>query len=196
MALLNAIWLFLIVTGTVTAVARGRVDLLTSQVFASAEQAVEYTVEMAGTLCLWMGVLRIAERAGLLELLARGVARLLGPLFPDVPRGDPVLGTMAMNLSANILGLSSAATPFGLAAMKRLQELNPRPLEASRAMCTFLALNSSVLLLVPSALLAVRSACGSPQPAAVVPVITMVTATSWVSCILLDAFVRWRRREG
>ncbi|MEW5935396.1 MAG: hypothetical protein AB1816_17600, partial [Bacillota bacterium] len=91
-ALLNAIWLFLIVTGTVTAAARGRVDLLTSQVFASAEQAVEYTVEMAGALCLWMGVLRIAERAGLLELLARGVARLLGPLFPDVPRGDPVLG--------------------------------------------------------------------------------------------------------
>lgn len=193
--MLSWIWLALIVGGTTTAAARGRLDLLTQEVFASAGSAVEFTVEMVGALCLWLGILRIAERAGLLRVLARMVSRLLGPLFPSIPPGDPVLGTMAMNLSANMLGVGSAATPFGLAAMKRLQELNPRPLEASPAMCTFLALNSSVLLLVPSALLAVRSACGSPSPAVVVPVIALVTGTSWVSCILLDWSIRRRRGQ-
>ncbi|MDI6893343.1 MAG: spore maturation protein [Bacillota bacterium] len=192
--LLNAIWLFLIVVGVAAAAAHGRTDLLTAEVFASAERAVTYTLEMVGAMCLWLGILRIGEKAGLLQLLARGVCRLLGPLFPGIPRGDPVLGTMAMNLSANILGVGSAATPFGLAAMSRLQELNPRPREASAAMCTFLALNSSVLLLVPSALLAVRSACRSEAPAAVVPVIALVSGISWVSCMLLDAFIRWRSR--
>jgi len=190
--MLNAIWLLLIVVGVASAAAQGRTDVLTSEIFTSAERAVTYTLEMVGSMCLWLGILRIGEKAGLLELLARAVSRLLGPLFPDIPRGDPVLGTMAMNLSANILGVGSAATPFGLAAMRRLQELNPRPLEASTPMCTFLALNSSVLLLVPSALLAVRSACGSERPAAVVPVIALVTGCSWVSCMLLDAIIRWR----
>ncbi|MEW6545840.1 MAG: nucleoside recognition domain-containing protein [Bacillota bacterium] len=192
---LNVIWLVLVLVGTSVAAARGRLDLLSAEVFASADRAIQYTLEMVGAMCLWLGILRIAEKGGLLEVLARVVSRLLGPLFPTIPGGDPVLGTMAMNLSANILGVGSAATPFGLAAMRRLQELNPRPLEASPAMCTFLALNSSVLLLVPSALLAVRSACGSAQPAVVVPVIALVTGTSWVSCILLDAFIRWRGRE-
>lgn len=193
--MLNAIWLFIIVVGVTGAAVQGRTDALTAEIFASAERAVTYTLEMVGAMCLWLGVLRIGERAGLLELLARAVSRLLAPLFPDIPRGDPVLGTMAMNLSANILGVGSAATPFGLAAMRRLQELNPRPREASAPMCTFLALNSSVLLLVPSALLAVRSACGSERPAAVVPVIALVTGCSWVSCMLLDAIIRRRLRR-
>lgn len=178
------------------AAARGRLDALTTEVFTSAEQAVGLTLELVGALCLWLGVLRIAEKAGLTAALARVVARLLGPLFPTLPRGDPVFGTMAMNLSANMLGVGSAATPFGLAAMQRLQELNPDPARASTAMCTFLALNSSVLLLVPSAVVAVRSAAGSGQPAAVVPATALVTAASWVSCIALDWLIRRRRGEG
>lgn len=191
--MLDLIWFLLIVLGSAVTVAKGQPDALTGEVFASAGRAVTLTLELAGALCLWLGILRIAEKAGLTRSLARLVARLLGPLFPSLPRGDAVFGTMAMNLSANILGVGSAATPFGLAAMQRLQELNPDPRRVSPAMCTFLALNSSVLLLVPSAVLAVRSATGSSHPAAVVPAIALVTATSWVSCMALDWLIRWRR---
>ena len=194
--MLNVIWLLLIVLGSAVAMGKGELNALTTEVFSSAERAVELTIDLVGALCLWLGILRIAEKAGLTKSLARVVARLLGPLFPSLPKGDPVFGTMAMNLSANILGVGSAATPFGLAAMQRLQELNTDRSRASTAMCTFLALNSSVLLLVPSAVLAVRSATGSAQPAAVVPVIALVTAISWVSCMALDWVIRWRRGES
>lgn len=193
--MLDTIWFLLIVLGSAVSAGRGRLDALTAEVFASAERAVGLTLELMGALCLWLGILRIAEKAGLTRGLARLVARLLGPLFPTLPRGDAVFGTMAMNLSANILGVGSAATPFGLAAMQRLQELNPDPRQASTAMCTFLALNSSVLLLVPSAVLAVRAAAGSSHPAAVVPAIAVVTGISWASCIALDGLIRWRRGE-
>lgn len=193
--MLDAVWLLLIALGGAVSIGKGQLDALTAEVFASAERAVGLTLELVGALCLWLGILRIAEKAGVTRSLARLVARLLGPLFPSLPPGDPVFGTMAMNLSANILGVGSAATPFGLAAMQRLQELNAEPQQASPAMCTFLALNSSVLLLVPSAVLAVRSATGSAHPAAVVPAIAVVTGASWVSCIVLDWVIRWRRRE-
>ncbi len=129
---------------------------LTDKCLDSAKGAAALALGLVGVLALWSGIMRVAEKAGLVALLARALRPLLRRLFPDVPADHPAMGAIVMNMSANLLGLGNAATPLGLAAMKHLQELNPAPKSASNAMVMFLALNTTHLTLIPARTIALR----------------------------------------
>ncbi len=136
---------------------------------------------LVGTLAVWMGIMRLAERSGLVELLARALQPVMRFLFPDVPPEHPAMGAMVMNVAANMLGLGNAATPMGLKAMEHLERLNPRPGTATNAMCTFLAINTSSVQLIPATVVALLAAKGAREPTAIVG--TALVATS-CACVV------------
>jgi spore maturation protein A len=133
-----------------------------------AKTAVEIALGLIGIMALWLGVMKVAEEAGLVKTLTKLLTPLARRLFPDVPSDHPAIGAMIMNIAANMLGLSNAATPFGLKAMEELNKLNPKLGTATNAMCTFLAINTSGLVLLPATALAVRAAVGSSNPGMII----------------------------
>ena len=194
--MLNGLWLGFFVVATLAAVARwlggdpGVFAAMVESLFAMAKLSVEVMVLLFGTLTLWLGFLRIAERAGLVDLLAR----LLGPLFarlmPDVPRGHPALGLITLNFAANGLGLDNAATPIGLKAMRALQELNPSSTTASNAQILFLVLNASSLTLLPVSIFMYRAQQGAVDPTLVFLPILLATSASTLVGLLSVAFMQ------
>jgi len=195
--LLNAIWLFLLVVGIGTAGVTGRIDLVTTSVTEATKQAVELAIGFIGTMSLWLGLMRVAEKAGLIESLGRTLRPVARWLFPTLDPDGPAVGMMLMNMSANFLGLGNAATPFGLKAMAELQKLNPDGARASDAMCTFLAVNTSAVTLVPVTIIALRAALGSNHPTAVVGPCFLATLCSAVVSVTADRLFRAAaRRRG
>ncbi len=194
--MLNLIWLFLILAGIIAAAWNGRIDLVTETFFNAANEGVQVCLDLIGLMTLWLGMLEIARQAGLVRLLSRLLQPLTRILFPEVPPNHPALGAIIMNISANILGLGNAATPFGLKAMEELQKLNPRPDTATDAMCTFLAANTSCITLVPATIVGVRVAAGSANPSEIVGPTIFATGVSMVVVLFIDFcwrnFVRHR----
>jgi spore maturation protein A len=181
--MLNAVWIGLIAVAVVVGAATGRLDAVTKAAFDSARGAVELAIGLVGVMALWLGVMRIAEEAG----LARALARLLRPaarrLFPDVPADHPALAAILLNVSASWLGLGNAATPLGLKAMEELQKLNPAKDTASNAMVAFLALNTSSITLVPATIIAVRVTLGSANPTEIVAPTILASACATVVAV-------------
>ena len=188
--MVNWIWLFFIVFSIAVAACTGRMDAVTQAAFDGAKNGVTICFGLISILVFWMGLMRIAEDAGLLRLMARLLGPIVRLLFPDVPKGHPAMGYIMSNMSANILGLGNAATPMGIKAMQELQKLNPDPATASPAMCTLLALNTSSITLVPTTLIAIRMNYNSANPAEIVGTTLMATAVATVAAIALD---RWYR---
>ncbi|MFD1427806.1 spore maturation protein A [Kroppenstedtia sanguinis] len=190
--MVNYIWLFMIVSGVVAGVIQGNVDLVTEAALKGAKDGVAVCLGLVSILVFWLGMMRIAQEAGLLEKLAR----LLGPaarfLFPGVPQDHPAMGYILSNMSANLFGLGNAATPMGLKAMEELQKLNPDPKTASPAMCTFLALNTSSLTLIPTTIIGLRMEHGSAYPTEIIGTTIFATCCSTVVAILLDRWYRAR----
>lgn len=195
--MLNGLWLGFFVVAAVAALSRwliggdaGVFAAMVESLFAMAKLSVDVMLLLFGTLTLWLGLLRIAERAGLVELLAR----LLGPLFarlmPEVPRGHPALGLITLNFAANGLGLDNAATPIGLKAMKALQSLNPSSTTASNAQILFLVLNASSLTLLPVSIFMYRAQQGAPDPTLVFLPILLATSASTLVGLLSVAFMQ------
>lgn len=141
---------------------------VTSSAIDYATNAVKIALGLIGIMALWLGIMKIAEQAGLISLIAKGVRPLTKFLFPDVPHDHPAIGSMIMNISANMLGLGNAATPFGLKAMEELDSINPEKGTATNAMCTFLAINTAGLTLIPATAIAIRAAAGSSDPAIII----------------------------
>jgi len=191
---LNAIWLVLMVFGVAVAAATGRADSVTDAAFGAGKLAIETIINLAGIMALWMGLMKIAEKSGLMEGLARILRPLVRVLFPSVPADHPAVGAVLMNISANMLGLGSAATPLGLKAMQHLQELNPDRDTASEAMCTFLALNTASITLIPGTIIALRAAAGSANPVEIAGATLVATLFSGVFAIAADWAVRTRNR--
>ncbi len=169
--ILNRVWIALFITGTLTALGKlfffGDLLIFKQMVdglFETAETGFTIALYLTGALCLWMGVMKIGEDGGAINLLAKAVSPLFRKLFPEVPADHPANGAMIMNFSANMLGLDNAATPLGLKAMKELQELNPDKEKASNAQIMFLVLNTSGLTIIPVSILAYRTAAGSGNP--------------------------------
>ena len=133
-----------------------------------AAAAVNISIGLIGVMALWLGVMKVAEAAGLLKVITRILAPLTRRLFPDVPQDHPALAAMIMNIAANMLGLNNAATPMGLKAMEELNRLNPRIGTATNAMVTFLAINTGGLVLLPATAIAVRAAAGSSNPGIII----------------------------
>ena len=149
--MLNYIWCGIILMSVVIGTFTGQIDAVTEAAIESAETAVELSLGLIGIMALWLGMMKIAERSGLVELIAKFVRPVTVWLFDDVPPDHPAMGSIVLNMAANMLGLGNAATPLGLKAMQELQELNPEKDRATDAMCTFLALNtSSVQLILPA----------------------------------------------
>lgn len=162
---MGGIWVFLVAVSVAAAAAGGRMGALTAAALESAGHAVTLALGLAGVMTLWLGLMRVAEEAGLVRLLARAARPVLQRLFPEVPPEHPALGAMVMNVAANVLGLGNAATPFGLRAMEGLQELNPHRGTASDAQALFCALNTASVQIVPASVIALRAAAGARQPA-------------------------------
>lgn len=149
--MLNYIWCGIILISVVIGSFTGKIDAVTEAAIASAETAVELSIGLIGIMALWLGMMNIAESSGLVELIAKIVRPITIWLFPDVPPDHPAIGSIVLNMAANMLGLGNAATPLGLKAMQELQELNPQKDTATDAMCTFLAINtSSIQLILPA----------------------------------------------
>lgn len=194
--MLNAIWVGLMVLGVFFAVSQGRVDAVTETAMTSAQKAVETLGGLLGIMVLWLGLARIAEDAGLVQALGRLVQPLLRRLFPGVPKDHPAMGAITMNISANALGLGSAATPFGLKAMQHLQELNGRRDTASDSMITFLVLNTSSVTLVPAVVIGLRAQYGSANPAEIMGTTLVATLCSSTVGLLVHWLLRRRNSRG
>jgi len=183
---INIIWLFFLVIGIVYAGMQGRIDVVTKCTMSAAEGAVGLSIRLMGVMCLWLGIMKIAEKAG----IVRGISRLLSPLlcflFPSVPKNHPAMGAIIMTLSANLLGLGNAVTPLGIKAMQTLQELNNKKDTASDAMCTLLALCTAGFTLIPATMIAIRSAAGSTNPTETVGITLIVSFLATVSVIVID----------
>jgi spore maturation protein A len=194
---MSVIWVLLVVASVVTAAVRGNMGALTASIASSAQSAVVLSIGLIGVLTLWLGLMRVAEEAGIVSLIARGARPALRRLFPEVPPGHPAMGAMVMNVAANLLGLGNAATPFGIEAMRRLGELNPAPGTASDAQALFCAINTASIQLVPATVIALRAAAGARNPADVVGPTLVATACATASAIVsAKALSRISRRRG
>jgi spore maturation protein A len=145
-----------------------KMKAITDAAIEYAKTAVEIAMGLIGIMALWLGVMKVADEAGLVKILTRMLTPLSRRLFPDVPPDHPAIGAIIMNISANMLGLNNAATPFGLKAMEELNKLNPKVGTATNAMCTFLVINTSGLVLIPATAIAVRAAAGSSNPGIII----------------------------
>lgn len=182
--MLNYIWLALVVLAVVIGGLNDSLKAVADKSFDMAKVAVMDTaLPLVGIMAMWLGVMRLAERAGLVALLARMLRPLMVWLFPDVPPEHPAMGSMMMNMAASILGLGNAATPLGLRAMKDLETLNPRPGTATNAMCTYLAINTSSIQLIPATAIAVLSAAHSTNPTAIVGTSIMATTCAAIAAV-------------
>ncbi|SHE75224.1 spore maturation protein A [Desulfofundulus australicus DSM 11792] len=189
--MVNYIWLGMIVFGILVAGANGQVEVVTRAALEGADKAVKTSLNLIAIITFWLGIMKLAEAAGLVRALARLVRPMTRFLFPDVPANHPAMGAIIMNLSANILGLGNAATPMGLIAMQELQKLNRGdPKTATTAMCTFLALNTSCLTLIPTTIIGIRVMYGSSDPTAIVGTTIFATACGMTVAIIVDWILR------
>lgn len=188
---LNYIWIaFFVIAfaiGLVRLVFLGDVDVFPAMMdstFSSSKTAFEISLGLTGVLTLWLGVMKIGERGGVVNALARVLSPVFARLFPDIPKGHPVTGSIFMNIAANMLGLDNAATPLGLNAMEQLQELNPRKDTASNPMIMFLVLNTSGLTIIPVSVMVYRAQLGAAQPTDIFIPILLATFFSTLAGII------------
>lgn len=193
--MVNWIWLFFIVAGVLFAAVNGRIDAVTAALFDGAKSGVTVSFGLISVLVFWLGLMRVAEQAGLLAKLSRLLAPVVRFLFPDVPKDHPALAYILSNMSANILGLGNAATPMGIKAMQELQNLNTDKETATAAMCTLLAINTASITVIPTTILAVRLNYGSANPAEIVGPTLVATAIATTAALVADRWYRNRSRK-
>lgn len=190
--MVNLIWLFFIISGFVVAAIQGNINEMTKAVFEGAQTGVTVCFGLISILVFWLGMMRMAEDAGLLKKLSALLRPVVQFLFPSVPKDHPALGYIISNMTANILGLGNAATPMGIKAMQELQKLNPNKDTATAAMCTLLALNTSSITLIPTTLIAIRMSFDSVNPVEIVGTTLLATICATTAAIIID---RWYRRN-
>ena len=157
--MLNYIWFGMIFISVIVGTITGNIDAVTQAAIDMSKTAVDIAISLIGIMALWLGIMKIAEQSGLIKIIAKGLRPITLKLFPEVPPDHPAIGSIILNMAANILGLGNAATPLGLKAMEELQELNENKEVASNAMCTFLAINtSSVQIILPATVVALMGA--------------------------------------
>lgn len=190
MLMINWFWFILMAAGIIFAAISGESESINSALFSSAENAPLLIIELCGMICLWTGLMKIAEHSSLVQLLGKILAPLIHRLFPQVPKNHPAFFAIIMNMSANLLGIGNAATPFGLKAMEQLQTLNHDKDRASPAMITFLVLNTSCITLLPTLVIGLRVAAGSANPTATVGVTIIASGSGLLFALILDRMFR------
>ena len=188
--MLNYIWLGLILLAVIIGGLTGKLPDVTGSAFDGARVAVmEIALPLTGIMAIWLGMMRLAEQSGFVQVIARALKPLMRRLFPDVPPEHPAMASMVMTMAANMLGLSNAATPLGLRAMGDLEKLNPRPGTATNAMCTFLAISTSSIQLIPTTVIGILAVNHSLHPTAVVGPALLATACAAVSAVVAVKFL-------
>lgn len=194
--MLNSIWFGMIALSVVCALMTGRLGELSSAVMDGAQTAVELSIFLLGSMCAWLGFLKIAEESGLSRRLARALSPIIGRLFPEYREDEEIQGKISMNLSANLLGLGNAATPLGLAAMKSMAEKNTTD-SPTKGMILFVVMNTASLQLIPVNMAAMRANCGSAAPFSILPQVWITSAASlavcMVACKLLERSPLWNK---
>lgn len=191
--MVNIIWVAMTIIGIIFAMINGTMDKVNEAIFSGAKEAVTICIGFISILVFWLGLMRIAQEAGLLEKLASLFKPVVRRIFPEVPPDHPAMGYMLSNMIANMFGLGNAATPMGIKAMEQLRELNGGKVEASRSMITFLAINTSSLTLIPTTVIAIRMNYGSASPTEIVGPTLVATLCSTIAAISIDRFFYYRR---
>lgn len=189
--MINYVWFVLIFIGVLTGIINGNVQAVTDAAIQSAKTAVELSIGMIGMMSMWLGIMKIAEKSGLINKISSILKPILKHLFPDIPSNHPAMASIVMNISANLLGLGDAATPLGLKAMQELQTLNRTEDTATDSMCTFLALNTSSITLIPATVIAYRVAAGSQNPTEIIgPTIISTIIATIVAIIAVKTYAK------
>src|SRR6478609_3359070 len=174
--MLNYIWLAFLLVAVLVGGFTGKLTGMTTAAFKTAETAVMgIALPLVGIMVIWLGIMRLAERSGMVQIIARALQPILRRLFPEVPPQHPAMGAMVMNMAANMLGLGNAATPLGLRAMSLLDQLNPHKGVPTNAMVTFLVINTASIQLIPTTAIGILAIAGSKDPTAFVPVAVLAT---------------------
>ncbi|MFV0416962.1 MAG: nucleoside recognition domain-containing protein [Chthoniobacterales bacterium] len=183
--MLNYLWLGLVLAAVLLGGFTGRLPEVATGAIDAAKMAVmNLALPLAGVMALWLGIMQLAEKSGLIGHLAMALRPILRRIFPEVPADHPAMGSIVMNMAANMLGLSNAATPLGLRAMQDLEKINPHPGTASNAMCTFLALNTSSVQLIPATAVAILAAGGSKEPTIIIGTAFAATLCSTIAALI------------
>ncbi|WLR46698.1 nucleoside recognition domain-containing protein [Halobacillus litoralis] len=193
--MVNLIWAFLAVTGIIYAAFNGTMAEVNKAIFSTLDEAIMITLSLAGVLIFWLGLMKIAEEAGLLAGLAKIFRPFVKRIFPEIPENHPALGYILSNMTANMFGLGNAATPMGLKAMKELKELSGSD-KASRSMITLLAINTSSLTLIPTTVIAIRMKYDSQDPTSIVGATILATIISTIAALLIDRYFHYKRERA
>ena len=182
--MLNYIWFGLMAIALVVAAIKGTAEAVTTGAVESATTAVTIAIGLVGIMTLWLGMMRVAEAAGLVSLVGRALRPILRWLFPEVPAGHPAAGALVLALAASMLGLNNAATPLGIKAMEELQALNPDKETATNAMVTLMAVTTTGVQLIPASMIGVLAAAGSTNPTAIIAPTLLATSAGTIAAVI------------
>lgn len=184
--MINKLWAFFIISGIFYAFITGNIEIINEEIIKSASSSFDLVCQIFPVIALWLGIMNIAKKSGLLDTVSKKLSKILRILFPDIPSGHESLGYIASNMVANFFGLGNAATPFGLKAMNSLQDLNDHKDTASRSMITFLVLNTSGLTIIPTTIISMRMMHKSANPTEIVLACILATLCSTVIGLIAD----------
>ncbi|MBQ8886805.1 MAG: hypothetical protein IJY61_03805 [Candidatus Gastranaerophilales bacterium] len=187
---MNYIWYFLIVISIVFGAINGTLGEVAKAIFTGTELAVKIVLTLLGIMTFWLGIMKIAEKSGIVEFLSKLLNPVARKIFPEIPKDSPIIGDVAMNFSANALGLANAATPIGIKAIEGMQQLNKDKNSASDPMCTLLAMNTAGFQLIPATVIAILAANGAENPTEIILPTLIVTSTAFVSAILIAKLLK------
>lgn len=191
--MLNIIWPLFIIISLIYAICFGKVNEVNLAIFDSVENAVQISIKLLGTICLWNGIIKIATNTTLIDRLKKILKPLLKFLFPDIEEADKAYGEISMNIVANILGLGNAATPLGLNAMKSMQKRNKEKQELSNSMAMFILINTASIQIIPTTVIAIRTSLGSKNPTGMILAVWIATIGAATSAIIMAKILmkRW-----
>lgn len=183
---MNYIFIFLILISFLCAIINGTMSEVMDAILKSSQKAVEISLSLIGIMAFWLGIVNIAKTSGLMEKFSKLIKKPLLKIFPDLKDNESAIGNIALNISANALGLMNAATPFGIKAMEDMQEKNKNKQEATNSMCTFLAINTAGFQIVPAVVIAILSASGMSNPTQIIIPTLIVTTIAFISALIFS----------
>ena len=195
---MNYIFFFLIVISILVGVFNGTLQEVVNAMLESCNVAIRIAFSLIGIMAFWLGIMRIAEKSGLVNIISKLIYPITKPLFKDIKKDSPALGDITMSVSANALGLTNAATPIGLKVMKELQDENPNKDSATDSMCMFLAMNTAGFQIIPATVIAILVGVGAKNPTEIILPTLIVTTLSFISAIIIALILRkiWNRKEA
>ena len=191
---MNYIFVFLIVISIITAIYTGKIEEVTNELLNATQRAVQVSIGLIGIMAFWLGIAKIAQKSGLINLISKLISPILKLIFNELPKNSPAFSNIALNITANALGLSNAATPFGIKAMKDIKKEENKNDVATNSMCIFLAMNTAGFQIVPATVLAILIAAGAKNPTEIIIPTFIVTLSSFIFAIIVAKILAkiWR----